>query len=322
MRVLFFGSGEFAVPTLRSIQHDGHDVLAVVTQPDRAKGRGQDLSPTPVKREAAALGLAVLCPADVNDARVVAQLTSLGADLAYVAAFGQKIGKELLNAFPVGIINLHASLLPAFRGAAPIQRAIMNGCGETGVTIFRLVEKMDAGPILLQRRTTIGDCETAQELHDRLARIGCDAVREALALLATNPSAPGTPQDDAKATNAPKLTKADGHISFDQPASSVAAAICGLWPWPGAACLFHSIDGRREERVTLARARDCEIAAPALELSQATGTINELMRVRAKDGEVELLEIKPAGGKLMEWQAFVNGRHVAPGDRFWPVESA
>lgn len=320
MRILFFGSGEFAIPTLRSIAEDGHEIVAVVTQPDRPRGRGKELSPTPVKSAAIDRRLSVLATDDVNSAEMTAQLKSLGADLAYVAAFGQKIGRELLGAFPVGIVNLHASLLPALRGAAPINWAIINGDGETGVTVFRLVEKMDAGPILVQRRTVIGDVETADELHDRLARIGCDAVRATLELLAAQPDTSGTPQDPSKATIAPKLSKNDGHITFDQPAVKLADRILGLWSWPGATCRYVSADGRRDEIVTLARARPYEGQKMPAGADDA-GRITEVLSVRTADGELEILEIKPAGGRLMPWQDFVNGRHVAPGDRFLPIES-
>lgn len=320
MRILFFGSGEFAIPTLRSIADGGHEIAAVVTQPDRPRGRGKEMSPTPVKSAAIDRGLSVLATDDVNGAEITENLKSLSADLAYVAAFGQKIGKELLSAFPVGIVNLHASLLPALRGAAPINWAIINGDEETGVTVFRLVEKMDAGPILVQRSTVIGDVETADELHDRLARIGCDAVRATLELLAAQPDTPGTPQDPAKATIAPKLSKNDGHIAFDQPAAQLANRILGLWSWPGAACRYCSADGRRDEIVTLARARPYEGRTTPAGAEEA-GRITDVLSVRAADGELEILEIKPAGGRLMPWQDFVNGRHVAEGDRLMPIES-
>lgn len=320
MRVLFFGSGEFAVPTLFSISHDGHEIVAVVSQPDKPRGRGQDMLPTPVKREALELGLPVVTPPDVNAVEVVAHLKSLNADLAYVAAFGQKIGPDLLDAFPVGIVNLHASLLPALRGAAPIQRAVMNGLAETGVTIFRLVEKMDAGPILVQRRTAIAPDETADELHERLSRIGCDAVRAALVDLEKNPSNPGTAQDTEKVTYAPKLTKADGAIRFDETAQSLAKRICGLWSWPGAMCRYQSADGKRDEQVTIGRALPYTIRTRSATSPEECGRINDMMRVQVADADLEISEIKPAGGRLMAWRDFVNGRHVQEGDRFVPVQ--
>ncbi|MCZ6817441.1 MAG: methionyl-tRNA formyltransferase, partial [Planctomycetota bacterium] len=146
MRVLFFGSSEFAVPTFESIRDGGHTLVGAVTQPDRVRGRGRTMSPTPVKKMALSCDVPVFTPENVNTAETVEQLKSLGADVGYVASFGQKFGREMLDAFPAGLINLHASLLPALRGAAPIQWAIINGDAATGVTVFRIVEKMDAGP--------------------------------------------------------------------------------------------------------------------------------------------------------------------------------
>ena len=322
MRILFFGSGHFAIPTLKSIVQDGHDVVTVVTQPDKVRGRGRTPSPTPAKAAAVEADVPVVSPANVNAPEVVAQLKSLKADLAYVAAFGQKIGAELLAAFPIGIINLHGSLLPHLRGAAPIQWAVINGLTETGVTIFRLVEKMDAGPIITQRRTVIGSDETAGELHDRLARIGCDAVRDALQQLAADPSMTGTPQDHAQASYAPKLKKSDGYIRFEQPAASVARRICGLWPWPGATCRFLSADGRRDELVTLARAVPYEGRQTPSQSPDDLGRITEMMSIQALDGALAPLEIKPAGGKCMSWQDYVNGRRVKAADRFVSLQSA
>ncbi|RIK66306.1 MAG: methionyl-tRNA formyltransferase [Planctomycetota bacterium] len=322
MRILFLGSGEFAIPTLRSITHDGHEVVAVISQPDKPRGRGKGVTPTPVKNEAMELGLPVLTPENVNAPEVVGRIRSLGAELAYVAAFGQKIGAELLGAFPAGIVNLHGSLLPAYRGAAPIQRAVMNGEEETGVTVFRLVEKMDAGPVLVRRRTGIGPDETADELHDRLSRIGCDAVRATLEILQKDPDIPGEEQDHARATMAPKLTKAEGRIHFNMPARKLAAIIRGLWSWPGANCRFQSADGRRDEIVTLARAVAYTIRTRPAESPDEVGRINDMMRVQAADADLEILQIKPAGGRLMDWQDYVNGRHVAEGDRFVPIEPA
>lgn len=321
MRILFFGSGEFGIPTFRSIAKDGHEIVAAVTQPDRVRGRGKEVSPTPLKAEALAAGVPVHSPQDVNAADVVAQLKAYRAELAYVAAFGQKIGHELLNGFPVGIINLHGSLLPQLRGAAPVQRAVMNGLDETGVTIFRLVSRMDAGPILVQRRTGIGADETADELHDRLARIGCDAARATLDMLAADPTTPGTPQDESMATLAPKLTKGEGRITFDAKARELTDRIRGLWSWPGAQCRFVSHDGRRDEQITLARAVPYDGRSAPAKAPGEIGRVTEMMGVQLADGEMMILELKPAGGRLMTWQDFVNGRHVVAGDRFVPIEN-
>jgi len=320
MRILYMGSGEFAVPTLASIHKDGHEIVGVVSQPDRGRGRGKAVQPTPTKAAALELGLDVITPADVNDPQVVAEIQSRGAELAFVAALGQKIGKALLNGFPVGIVNLHGSLLPALRGAAPVQWAVIRGFKETGVTVFRIVEPMDAGPVLVQRRTAIGIDETSEELHDRLARIGCDAARATIELLTEKPDTPGTPQDDSQATRAPKLKKLDGYIRLGRPTAEVARSICGLWSWPGATVTYRSADGRREERVTLVRAVPYEGRTQAAASPEAVGAITPMMSVQTADGEVSILEIKPAGGKRMAWPDFVNGRHVQPGDRFIPIE--
>jgi len=321
MRVLFFGSGDFAVPTFRSIREDGHEIVTAVTQPDKPRGRGQDASPTPVKRAAMEYGIPVISPANVNDPSVVDQLLALRAELAYVAAFGQKIGSRLLTGFPVGIVNLHASLLPELRGAAPIQWAVIRGYQETGVTVFRLVEKMDAGSILVQRRTDIGAAETADELHDRLARIGCDAVRAILEQLSRDPMTPGVPQDHARATLAPKLKKTDGWIRFGCPMRELSCRIRGLWSWPGAQCRFVSGDGSRDEIVTIARAVPYEGRVTAAAASNECGRITPMMSVQVLGGEITILQVKPANGRLMGWQDFVNGRHVKPGDRFVAIEA-
>lgn len=321
MRIAFFGSGEFALPTFDSIRMDGHEIVIVVSQPDKIRGRGKDVTPTVIKSAALEAGLPNISPADVNAPDIIAMIKTARADLAYVAAFGQKIGAELLSAFPVGIVNLHGSILPAWRGAAPIQRAVMNGDHETGVTVFRIVEKMDAGPVLMIRRTAIGDVETSDELHDRLARIGCDAVRETIKLLTTDPKTPGQPQDESRATLAPKLKKTDGYISFNAPTAKLAHTICGLWSWPGAMFRFASADGRRNEQVSIARARIKQGRSEST-TAQSPGEVTELLNVRTADGELELLEVKPSGGSLMQWRDYVNGRHVKPGDRFLQIESA
>ncbi len=321
MRVLFFGSSEFAIPTFRSILNDGHQIVAAVTMPDKVRGRGSRTTPTPVKKLALESGVPVLTPDDVNAPDCIERINSLGADVGYVAAYGRKFGPQLLGAFPAGMINLHASRLPALRGAGPIQRAIINGLDETGVTVFRLVDKMDAGPILSMRRTAIGPDETADELHDRLAGIGCDAVRPVLGRLATEPDWPGEPQDESAATYAPKLKKTDGLIRFDASADRLACRIRGLWSWPGASCRFVSADGARDEIVILARAVPYEGRSAPIEDSDQLGRITEVLSVRTADGDLAILELKPANGKRMSWQDFVNGRRVVPGDRFVSIES-
>jgi len=314
MRVVFAGSGDFAVPALRCLAGSSHEIALVLTQPDRQAGRGRRLTPTPVREWAEKLKLPTVAVSDVNDPEIVHRISASDAALGVVAAFGQKIGPDLLTAPPAGWINLHASLLPAYRGAGPIQRAILDRCERTGVTVFRLTSRMDAGPILTTRWTAIKPDETASELHDRLAGIGCDAMLAALDLFGKG-IPEGTPQDESQATRAPKLSKEDGRIDFNRDAGMVAALVRAMWSWPGATCRFVCTSTSRSDYVTLARARVAEgTAGCATEL--APGALDERLYVAAGSGFVELLEIRPQGGRVMTWPDFVNGRHVQPGDRF------
>lgn len=316
MRLLFFGSGTFGVPTLRNLQQN-HEIAAVITQLDRPSGRGRKLTPTPVKQWATELGLEVIAVEDVNDAVVVRQLVGLGAEVGVVLAFGQKIGPELLTSLDGKCINAHASLLPDYRGAAPFQWAVLNGEEKTGVTVFKLVGRMDAGPILTSRWTCINEAETAEELHDRLAGIAVDAISAALELYAEGANPPGEPQDETAATPAPKLRKMDGHLDFGKSAAELARTVCGMWRWPGARCRFVSADGAQQEEVVLVRARIGQGAGEPL----PPGGIDSFLQVSTGDGVLEILEIKPAGGKRMTWQAYTNGRHIRAGDRLQNIDA-
>jgi len=347
VRILLFASGDFAIPTMRSLvdpAKPGHEIACVITQPDRASGRGRHSQPTPVRTMAEKLGLPVIASENVNAPDMIAQLADFNADLGLVIAFGQKIRAEVRTLYRHQCVNLHASLLPKYRGAAPFQWTVINGDEVAGVTVFRLVDRMDAGPVYLTRRTGIKEDERACELHDRLAMIGVDAVRATLNLLSQDPPPEPTPQDEALATTAPKLTKEDGYIRFDQPAQRIADRIHGLWDWPGAKCRFVPSEPRPPaldaavscqgsgsgpnqsaqtktsaspnasagETVTIALARVGD-PAPAKE---PPGTIDYRRYVATADGYLEILEIKPDGARLMAFHDFVNGRHIRAGDRF------
>lgn len=317
MRILFLGSGEFAKPTLQWLVHSGHEVPLVVTQPARGSGRGRRLTRTPVHAFAEELGYSVLAVEDINAPEIVRRLTSMEVQVGLVIAFGQKVGGELLSALPGGFINLHASLLPKYRGAAPINWAIARGESKTGCTVFRIAERMDAGPILWQDATSIGEMETAGELHDRLATLGVRTVQSALGQFAGGQVPPGCEQDHARRSTAPKLKKTDGLVRFDQPAEAVVRHIHGMTPWPGAAARFQASDGRWED-VVLVRA---QVVAASRQHDQPTdlrepGVVNESLCVATKDGTVQLLEVKPSSGRLMSWTDYVNGRRVSLGDRF------
>jgi methionyl-tRNA formyltransferase len=315
MRVVFLGTGEFGVPALRALRQAGHELVAAISQPDRPTGRGREVRPTPLHAAADELGVRHIQTVDVN----ALESAALGAaEMGVVAAFGQKIGSGLLGALPRGLINLHGSLLPKYRGAAPIQRAILDGEEIAGVTIFRLNERWDAGAIWATRATPIGATETADELHDRLAVLAAELLIEALAALEGGTLRP-VEQDATHATRALKLTKADGYVDWSQPAERVVRRIHGLWSWPAAACTFSSRSGKRE-RVLLARATVAEADAAPTD-RRPPGSFGEDLTVQAGRGRVRLLELRPASGKLMLFAAFAHGRHVAPPDCFMPAET-
>ncbi len=322
MRIVFMASGVFAVPTLKSLASERHDIALMVTQPARAAGRGRRTTRTPVAAVADQLGLSILEVANVNEPDFVQRVRDARVDLGIVIAFGQMLGPELLGATPGGFINLHASLLPKYRGAAPINWAIAHGEARTGCTVFRIDKRMDAGPILASRWTQIKPHENAGELHDRLAGVGVDAVTAALELFEGGRMPAGTPQDDSQKCLAPKLNKSDGMTSFDRPAEVLARHICGMTPWPGVPAKFESQAGRWEQ-VQLIRARaveGCSGETSMASIALEPGTIDGRRYVATADGFLELLEIKPSSGRIMTWQDFVNGRQVSDGDRFCAVE--
>jgi methionyl-tRNA formyltransferase len=316
MRVVFFGSGEFAVPSLRWLVNSPHEVALVVTQPDRPAGRGKKLMPTPVAERAGQEGLPVEPCEDVNSPEFVERLGALRADLGVVIAFGQKILEPARSAFPSQCVNLHASLLPKFRGAGPIAAAMLAGETQTGVSVFRLVERMDAGPVLIRRFTRIASTETADELEYRLARIGCDALDATLKLHEQDVLPPGEPQDESQVSRAPKLSKADGFLRFEEPGERIALRCRAMWSWPGGRCRYVAADGRSEE-VTFANVMPVPVTAEG-----PPGSITPVLTVATGQGCLEIHSLQPAGKRVMSWQDFVNGRHVRTGDRFESLATA
>lgn len=312
MRIIFLGSGAFAIPTLRWLMQSEHQVPLVVTQPARPAHRGRSLTPTPVAELAKEQGLEVLETTDINAPEVVDQLCCLKARLLLAIAFGQKLGSAIMESTPGGAINLHASLLPSYRGAAPINWAIIHGEERTGCTVFKIVERMDAGPILTSRWTLIKPDESAGQLHDRLAGIGVDAVRDAVEQFEEGAIPEGVAQDESEASSAPKFKKSDGFVRFDRDSIEISDRVRGLTPWPGATAVFHGSEGRCE-RVTFRHVRPAENpAVPTI----AFGTIDPHYYVAVREGFLEILSIQPSSGREMSWPDFVNGRHVKPGDRF------
>jgi methionyl-tRNA formyltransferase len=316
MKIVFAGSGEFGIPSLEAMAQSAHDVCGIVTQPTRSAGRGRKSRPTPVAAWARQQGLPYWETTDINDASTLEILKDHQPDVMVVIAFGQKIGPQVVTLPEKGSINVHASLLPRWRGAAPINWAIMEGDTVTGISIITLAERMDAGEVLAAVQTLIQAQETAGDLHDRLAHLAASVLLETLTHIA-NGTAVYEPQDESRVTLAPKLKKSDGYLDFDQPAEVLARRIRGLWPWPGAAADYVSRRNSKTCRVTIARA---EVVQAASTPTLAPGTFNDDMHVVCARGTLRLLEIKPAGSDLMCCRDFVNGRHCCPGDRLVPID--
>jgi methionyl-tRNA formyltransferase len=309
MRVVFLGTPEFAVPSLSALARR-HEVALVLTQPDRPKGRGRQVAEPPVKVLARALGLPVLQPDRLDEAELRPHFERAGAEAAVVVAYGLKIPDWLLALFPRGAINVHGSLLPAYRGAAPVNRAIIDGDAETGVTTMLLASRMDAGPTLLQRRTPIGPEETAGELTARLAELGAGLLVVTLDGLASGIVTPRA-QDESLATFAPKLTKEDGRIDWSLPARRVVDLVRGVNPWPGA---YTHLDGR-PLKVWKAAAAGAAAAGAAPGTILAASFADGLRVACGEGGAVALLNVQLEGKKPLPAAEFLRGHGVAPGTR-------
>ncbi len=315
MKIVYLGSGEFGLDSLGALFQSRHDLRFIVTQPPRAAGRGRKSTPTPVARWTGAHAVPFSEVEDANAPPVVENIARYQPDLIVVIAFGQKIGPALIGLPPKGAINVHASLLPKYRGAAPINWAIINGETETGVSIITLAEKMDAGQILAEERTKIEPEETAGELHDRLARIAAPLLLKTIGQIADG-TAVYTEQDHSRATLAPKLKKTDGFLDFNEPANVIVRKIRGLWPWPGAHATYVSNKTGKSLQVTIARAVTVSEQPPDLR----PGTLDQNLHVICGAGALQIGQIKPAGSRLMDFADFVNGWHVQPGDRFTRID--
>ncbi len=308
MRVAFLGSPPFATPILRRLLESSHEVLGLVTPPDRPRGRGRGVSRSELALLADAAGLPVLQPASTKDPEFVAALAALGADALMVASYGEILRSEILELCPHGALNVHGSLLPRWRGASPIQRAVAAGDPHTGVSIQRMVLALDAGDVLLSRSTPIGSKETSADLFDRLADLGADAAVDALDLIEGG-AARYEPQDASLVTLAPKLTKDDGRIDFDRDPEAVARHVRAMTTWPGA-------------RTRLPDGRDLVVlealpVAPAEAADALAGTVlpGPGLVVQVAGGAVRLRRLKPAGKGAMDDSAFLNGARLSPGER-------
>jgi len=315
MRIVFLGSGEFGYESLRWLAGSAHEVVQVITQPARRAGRGRKVLRTCIARLAGELDLPWCESENVNAPAMTQRIGSLRPELLLVIAFGQKIGPALLNMPNCRAINLHGSLLPKYRGAAPINWAIINGEKQTGLTVIEMNEAWDAGRILGQSTTEILPGETAGELHDRLAQLGPQLLAEVLEKIEKG-TVIGRVQDEKPACRAPKLSKADGALRWDQSAGQIRNRIHGMWPWPGAYCYLQQAHKDRRERVTIARAQSVPSTGSSGIGPSAPGTVAEDLTIICGRERLRLLQVRPDNGRLMAFEAFVNGRRLQSGDRF------
>ncbi|MEO0357056.1 MAG: methionyl-tRNA formyltransferase [Pseudomonadota bacterium] len=292
MKIIFMGTPDFSVAPLNALVDAGHEILRVYSQPPRKAGRGQHLRPSPVHARALELGLDVAHPMNFKDPADVTAYQMLGADIAVVVAYGLILPQAILDAPLHGCLNIHASLLPRWRGAAPIHRAIMAGDDQTGVGIMQMESGLDTGPVLHERRTDIGATETTADLHDRLSVLGATAIVDALAQFDTLTP---TPQTDDNVTYAHKIDKSEARIDWSKPAAHVDAQIRGLSAFPGA---WFEHDGHRIKAL-----RSCLAAGSA-----PPGTIIDNTTIACGTGAVTLLALQPAGKKPMDAATFLNGR--------------
>jgi len=299
------GTPDFAVPTLQALYQAGFTLPLVVSQPDRPKGRGRKTVPTAVKTAARKMGLTVAQPPSVRSSDFVARLQALEPDFFVVAAMGQILSQELLEIPKIGPVNVHASLLPKYRGAAPIQWALINGEQETGITTMLMNAGMDTGDILLTARTDIAGDDTAQSLHDRLSSMGAELLIETLNGLISNTIAP-IPQDDRLASKAPMLKKADGRIDWHQPAAALDCFIRGMTPWPGA---FTYMGDRR---LKIFDAKPAPLRADAVPGTVVPGFSGELL-VATGDQALSILELQEASGKRLPIRDYLIGKPVVTG---------
>jgi methionyl-tRNA formyltransferase len=305
MRVIFMGTPEFAVPTLRALVLAGHEIALVVTQPDRPRGRKAQPAPPPVKAAARELGLPLIQPERMTEPGVVGAIRDARPDAVVVVAFGHILGRELLALPPLGCVNGHASLLPRFRGAAPIQWAIANGEAVTGVTTMRLTEGLDAGPILLQRELAIAPDDTGGSLHEKLAPLAAELIVQTLAGLAGGSITPA-PQDATLATYAPMLKKEDGKIDWAMPASSLARFVRAFDPWPGT---FTRLLGADLKILRASPEEENHNRPPGTVISADRNGIV----VACGKGSLRILEIQPSGKRRMSVLEYLAGHPLESG---------
>jgi len=315
MKIIYCGCGRFGVDSLNALKASQHQLIHIITHPEKQAGRGKKLRANDIEQWAVENNVPFTTINDANCAECVELVKKILPELLVVIAFGQKISPELISIPPKGAINVHGSLLPKFRGAAPINRAIISGETETGVTVITLAQKMDAGEMLAQAKMKIADNDTFAAVHDSLAKLAAPLLVETINKIQAG-TAVYEKQDNSKATAAPKLKKSDGIIDFNESAKTIHNKIRGLWPWPGAFADFVSAKSGKRFTVIFAKTMVEENS----EKHQHAGVINSQLNVECGTGSLKILELKPHGGKLMDFKSFLNGRAGGAGDYFVPIE--
>lgn len=306
LRIVFMGTPDFAVPTLSEIVGAGHDVAAAYTRAPKPAGRGMDLKKSPVHQLAEGFGIPVFTPTSLRDREAADTFASHDADVAVVVAYGLILPADILSAPREGCLNLHASLLPRWRGAAPINRAIMAGDKETGVAVMKMEAGLDTGPVAMTERVPIGADDTAGDLHDRLARLGADLMHRALGGVERG-GLRFTPQPDEGVTYAAKLTNAETRIDWNRPAAMIHDHVRGLSPFPGA---WTQIDaGRGPERLRVLRTTLCDGYEPS---GKSAGTLLADGIVACGQGAVRIIQVQRAGKTPMMWDEFQRGARITP----------
>jgi len=315
MKIVFLGSGGFGLNCLNEIMFSQHSLELVVTQPAHGAGRGKKITPTDVASWAIAHRIEYVEAENVNDTAMIARIKSCKPDLIVVIAFGQKISPDVINAAKYKAINVHSSALPKYRGAAPINWAIINGETETGVSIITLADKMDAGQVLAIVKTKIEEDETAGQLHDRLALLAGPLLIKTIDQI-ENGTAVYQEQDHEKATVARKLKKTDGYLDFTQDAETLDRMIRGFWPWPEASTDYINQKTGKCTRVIIAQAE----IVKTVNAKYSPGILDDELNVTCGKDCLKILKIKPAGKSVMDFKAFANGRSTEAGDFFMKIE--
>ena len=305
MKIVFMGTPDFAVASLEALCESGHEIALVLSQPDKPKGRGYTLTPSPVKKYATDRGIEVITPATLKDEEVISKLESIGADLFIVTAYGKILSQRVLDIPKLGCFNIHASLLPSLRGAAPINRAIMNGDKVGGVTVMYMADGIDTGDMVLKREIEIKDDWCAGDFHDALAEISKDAMREFLSF-AESGNIPRTPQDDSLATYAAKITNEDAFLSFNEDAAAVRNRIRGLSPFPGA---FFFINGKRF------KVRNAILGDGCGECGSIISTDKGGIEIACASKSVIITELCPEGKSACSAESYLRGNKIEIGTK-------